>query len=166
MKRSGMVEVMAVAAVTMVVVLALIGPAGLRAIGANSQAGPRIVQPTTTVDGCIFTLKTEAADGAGESPKVKVEVKNPTNKPVATGVWISIASTAKADPTARMMPRPKTLWSSQCVVSLQPGESKTVPVAPGVQLPAEELVTISMSQTNQMPVSTQVPTRKAKPELN
>ena len=105
-----------------------------------------IAQPEFASQGCVFVLKTDKPIyEAGDSPAVEIAASNLTDKPVDAAVWINISASSPSSPMLCMMPIPRVLWSHECRVSLQPGETSTVSVASETKLPAGQNISITLS---------------------
>jgi hypothetical protein len=149
MKWQDVLAVLAVAGVTMVFTLTLLGPTGVGAGDAVPAIMPVIAQPQFTSQGCVFVLKTDKATyEADETPSFEITASNATDKAVEATVWINIAASSPASAMSRRMVLPTPLWSHECRVDLQPGESKSMTIASEVKLPAGQSISISMTDKN------------------
>ncbi len=145
-----MVGVLAVAGATTALMVVLLGPSRVGATDEPAGITPLVAQPTLTTQGCLFALKTDQpAYAPGEKPVLEIEGTNATDQPVEATVWVSIWAASPPSPFARVVlptPAPSTpLWVEKCLVSLEPGETKTVTLATEVPLPEGAMVTITMS---------------------
>lgn len=146
MNRQGLLVMFGTAAVTTAFTVMLLAPSGVSAVDAVHRIKPVIAQPQLTTQGCTFVLKTDKAEyDAGETPAVELKASNPTDKPVQATIWVNIAASAPVSPMARMLPVPKVLWSYQIVVSLNPGENRTVSSTSDTKLPAGQNIQFSMT---------------------
>jgi len=146
MKRQDVLAVLAVAGVTMAFTLTLLGPTGVGAGDALQAIKPEIAQPQLTSQGCVFVLKTDKPTyEVGETPAIEITASNPTDKPAEPTVWINITASSPASRMSRMMVVPSPLWSHECRVNLQPGESKTMTIASAAKLPAGQDISITIS---------------------
>lgn len=158
MKRlKDMFVVLTIAAATAAVALALLAPERADATGQLSRAAMEIAQPKLTFGGCEFTLEVTqpGADAAaeGEKPTARLKVTNPGNAEAKATVRVSVTASEPASPMSRRLVMPRSIWSEECPVCLKPGESTTVALAEGVELPAGHNVTVIMTAEGQTPVS-------------
>lgn len=151
MKLQDMLAVLAAAAATMAFTLVTFGPERVGATDQPEAVTPTIVRPKLTVEGCVFTLKTDQpAYAPDETPTLLITAVNPTDRAVETAVWVNISASSPASRISRVMVLPKPLWSSEkCVVSLKPGETKTVTLATDAKLPAGQMISITLSDKDQ-----------------
>jgi hypothetical protein len=141
-----MLVVAASAAVTATFTLVLLAPARLTAVDKVEQVKPLIARPEFTSQGCVFTLKTgQATYEPGEKPTLEVKASNPTDKPVEAKVWINVTARAPSSPMSRMLPIPRAVWTHECAVTLQPGESRTMSIPCDAKLPLNQAISITMS---------------------
>ena len=146
MSVKDILAILAVAAATTAFTLVLLGPGRVGATDKPQGIKPTIAQPKLKVDGCLFALKTDKASyKADEMPVFEIEATNTTDAPVEKTVWISMASSSPASLKSRVMVLPKPLWIEKCLVSLKPGETKTVRLATKAKLPAGQSVSITMT---------------------
>jgi hypothetical protein len=147
MTLRNVLTMLATAAATAAVTLALLAPRG-----GNAQAGavkPVIARPQLTSQGCAFALTTDkAAYEAGESPVLEVTAANPTDKPVTASVWVTVTSTSPAARMSRMLTLPSALWSHEYAFTLEPGEKKTIPATCEAKLPEGAAVSITLGDQN------------------
>jgi hypothetical protein len=144
MKRQNILVMLGTAAVTAALTVMLLAPRGVGAAVPKIKAV--IAQPHFTSQGCVFALKTDKAEyGAGDCPVVEVKASNPSDKSVEATVWINISASAPMSPLSRMLPVPQMLWSQRCVVSLKPGETKTLKVTSEAKLPAGQNISFTIS---------------------
>jgi hypothetical protein len=138
--------VLGVAGVTMAATLLfLTPPSGNHALAAPTIK-PVIAQPQFKSQGCIFVLKTDKpVYEAGEAPVLEVTASNPTDQPVQAKVWVTLFATAPTSPLSRMVAVPRALWVRECVVHLQPGETKKVTLHSDARLPAKQDISIALS---------------------
>jgi hypothetical protein len=149
MKVKDILAILGVAGATTAFVVGLLGPGRVVATGMMEGIKPIVAQPKLTVDGCVFSLKTDKpAYRAGDEPTLQVEAVNPTDNPVETTVWISMSASSPPSPFARVLMLPKPLWTEKYLVRLRPGETQTVPLATKTKLPAGENISITMSDKN------------------
>ena len=146
MRVKDVLAILAVAAATTVFTVVLLGPGRVGATGKPQGIKPTIAQPKLKVDGCLFALKTDKASyKADEMPVFEIEATNTTDAPVEKTVWISMSSSSPASMRSRVMVLPKPLSIEKCLVSLKPGETKTVRLPTKAKLPAGQSVSITMS---------------------
>ena len=146
MRVKDILAILAVAAATTAFTVVLLGPGRVGATDKPQGITPTIAQPKLKVDGCVFSLKTDKASyKADEMPVFEIEATNTTDAPVEKTVWISLSSSSPSSPLSRVMVLPKPLWIEKCLVSLKPGETKTVRLATKTKLPAGQSVSITMS---------------------
>jgi len=146
MKVKDILAVLGVAAATTAFTVGLLGPGRVAATGTVEGIKPLIAQPKLTVGGCVFSLETDKpAYKAGEVPTLQVKATNPTDKPIEPTIWISMSASSPASPLSRMVVLPKPLWTEKCLVSLKPGQTKTVSLDTKTKLPAGESVSLTMS---------------------
>jgi hypothetical protein len=146
MKVESVFAVLGIAGATMAFTLGVLAPGRVDAVDEVDRITPVIAQPKLTVEECVFVVKTDkAAYEAGDAPTLRVEATNPSGQLVETSVWLSVLASTPPNPLARVMPRPTALWSGECAVSLQPGETKTVTLPTGVKLSASQSVSIVLS---------------------
>ena len=146
MKRQGVLVVFGSAAVTTVFTVMLLAPSGVDAVDAIRRIKAVIAQPQFASQGCVFKLKADKAEyEAGDRPTVEVKASNPTEKSVETTVWINILGSAPASLASRMLPIPQVLWSKPCVVSLKPGEARTLNITSDAKLPAGQNISFIMT---------------------
>jgi hypothetical protein len=144
MRVSDVVAVLGIAAVTTAVMVGWLLPRGVNADGEAPNIKPTIVQPKLTVDGCQFTLSMDKQEYApGESPVLTVVATNPSQEAVATAATISIAATSPQSMMSRRLVLPQPLWTRECPVNLQPGESRAFTFETDAALPAGQMVSIS-----------------------
>ena len=171
MRMQNVLEVLGVAVATMAFTLVVLGPWNVGVSKEAKSITPTIVQPKFASHGCEFALKTgKPAYKPGESPVVEVTAVNPTRKPIEATVWVSILTTAVPSPMSRVMAFPRPTWSKSWSVSLKPGERTTTKLAADVKLAANQVVSITMSDTKravivkELPVRRNESTRKSKPQ--
>jgi hypothetical protein len=146
MTVKNVLAVLSVAAATMAFTLATLGPRWAGAEGQSEGIKPTIVQPTLTSAGCQFSLSTDKDTyEAGEPLVLKIEAKNPTDKPVETTVWATVSTFSDVLQISRVAPMAKVPWSGDCTVSLAPGETKTVELQTGINAPVAGSMTITLS---------------------
>ncbi len=147
MRVKDILAILGVAAATTAFVVGLLGPARVVATDQSQALVPQIAQPKLTVDGCVFTLRTDKpAYQPGEKPTLQLEATNPTGKPVETALWVSMSAGSPPSPLARVMIRPRPLWTEKCLVTnLKPGQTKTFSLPTETELPTGETVSITMS---------------------
>lgn len=146
MRLQDVLAVGAAAVVTTAFTLALVAPRDVGAVDATGKITPVIARPQLTSEGCRFVLKADKATyEAGQAPGFELTASNPTGKPATATVWVQVLASAPASPMSRVMPRPRSLWSHQCVVSLAPGETKTLSIASDAKLPAGQRISITLS---------------------
>ncbi len=146
MKRQGVLVVFGTAAVTTVFTVMVLAPRGVGAIDVVQKTKAVIAQPQFTSQGCVFVLKTDKAEyEADDKPAVELKASNPTDKSVETKVWINISASAPISPLSRMLPIPQVLWSHPCVVSLKPGEIRTLSIMSEAKLPAGQTILFTMT---------------------
>jgi hypothetical protein len=163
MKLQGAFVVLATGVVTTVFTVSLLAPRDLDAVDTLARIKPLIVQPRFMSQGCGFVLKTEKAEyEAGDTPAIKVTASNPTDKAVATTVWVNISASAPASPMARMLPVPQVLWSHPCVFNLKPGTSATLSITSEAKLPAGQNISISITDKQRAILATSLSTPKRK----
>ncbi len=167
MRLQGTFVVLVTAAVTTVFTVSLLAPSGVNAVDTLARIKPLIVQPRFLSQGCEFVLKTDKVDyEAGDTPAITVTASNPTDRAVATTVWLNISASAPASPMSRMLPVPQTLWSHPCVLSLEPGVSTTLSIASEAKLPAGKNISISITDKQRAILATSLSTPKAKGPLS
>lgn len=146
MKVESIFAVLGIAGATMAFTLGVLAPGRVGAVDEGDRIRPVIAQPKFTVEGCVFVVKTDqAAYQAGDAPTLRVEATNSSGQLVETRVWLSVLASTPPNPFARVMPKPTALWSGECAVSLQPGETKTVTLPTGAKLAAGQSVSILLS---------------------
>ncbi len=146
MKLQDVLTVVGTAVLTTAATLMLLGPRTDSLAYAAPEVKPVIAQPQFQSQGCTFVLKTDKATyEAGESPAIEITASNPSDKPVHATIWVSISASAPASPMAHRMPMPRSLWSHECVVSLQPGETKNLTIPCDAKLPAGQSISIIMT---------------------
>ncbi|MHC4177659.1 MAG: hypothetical protein ACYSWU_09135 [Planctomycetota bacterium] len=147
MRVKHILAILGVAAATTAFTVGLLRPERVGATGKAEGIKPTIVQPKLKVDGCVFALRTDKASyNVDDMPVLQIEANNPTDAPVEKTVWISMSASSPPSPLARVMILPKPLWVEKCLVSLKPGETKTVTLATKAKLPAGQSVSITMSE--------------------
>jgi hypothetical protein len=145
MRLQGALVVLGTAGATMAFTVMLLAPRGVSAVDAVERIKPMIARPQLASQGCVFVLKTDKpAYDAGDRPTIEITASNPTAKAADASVWINIASSAPTSAMSRMLPVPRSLWSHQCAVSLEPGQTKTVSVVSEAKLPAGQNILITM----------------------
>jgi hypothetical protein len=163
MRRQGVLVVFGTAAVTTAFTVMLFAPRGVGAGDAVTRIKAMIAQPHFTSQGCVLVLKTDQVEyEAGDRPTVEVKASNPTDKPVETTVWISISASAPASLMSRMLPVPRVLWSHSCVVSLKPGEAKTMSVTSDAKLPAGQNIAFTMTDKQRTVLASSLGTKPPK----
>ncbi len=146
MKRQNVLVMLGTAAVTAALTVMLLAPRGVGAGDAVPKIKAVIAQPHFTSQGCVFSLKTDKAEyGAGDRPVVEIKTSNPSDRSAVAAVWINISATAPMSPLSRMLPIPQMLWSQRCVVSLAPGETRTLSVTSEAKLPAGQNISFTIS---------------------
>ncbi len=161
MKSRDIVAVLGVAAATMAFALVLMGPARVGAVDAPEGIKPQIAQPKLEVDGCQFTVATDKpAYQPGETVMLQLTGTNPTDEPVETTVWVNVSSVSPRLMVSRVAP-PTTMlpWVHQCVMSLEPGQTKTVDVSTEKKLEASQIVSIALSNKDTMAMLRQLTVR-------
>ena len=152
MNVKGILATLGVAAATMAFTLVLFAPVRVGAIDNPQGIKPMIARPKLTVNGCVFTLKTDRpAYQPGETPVVQIEATNPTTEPVETTVWVNMSAVSLFSRVSRSLTSPamQILWSDEWAVGLKPGETKSIALATEVALPAGQLVSITISDQQQ-----------------
>jgi hypothetical protein len=146
MKVKDILAVLGTAAATTAFTVGLLGPGRVAATGTVEGIKPVIAQPKLTVGGCVFSLETDKpAYKAGDTPTLRVKAANPTDKRAEATIWLSMSASSPASPMSRMVVLPKPLWTEKYVVSLEPGQTRTVPLDTRTKLPAGESVSITIS---------------------
>ena len=150
MKIHGALSVLAVAAATAAITLAVLLPGQVTAIDATEAVQPTIAKPTLTSLGCTFSIATiEEAVKAGDTPTLKLTATNPTDQPVEATITATMTSKAPMSRMSRMMPLPRSLWNRECTIGLKAGETKTLTLSPDVKLPAGQVVSVHLSDKKQ-----------------
>ena len=151
MKIHDALSVLFVAAATAAITLAVLLPGRVTAIDATESVQPTIARPTLTSLGCTFSVAAiEEAIKAGDKPTLKLTATNPTDEPVEATVTVTMTSMAPMSRMSRMMPMPRSLWNRECEIGLKAGETKTLTLSPGVELPAGQVVSVQLTDKKQM----------------
>jgi hypothetical protein len=146
MRVSDVAAILGIAAVTTVVTVGLLMPRGVSAEGEAENIKPTISQPKLMVDGCEFTLSMDKPEYApGEAPVLTVVATNTSVEPVATSATITVTATSPQSLMSRRLVLPKPLWTDQCPVNLQPGESQVFTYETDAALPAGQMVSVSLA---------------------
>ncbi len=145
MRLSDILAIVGVAVATMAMTLGLLVPRYVTADGETEAIKPTIAVPELTVDDCVFVVSTDKPEYApGEKPVLTVKATNTGCEPLSASVSLSITATSPASRLSRRLVLPKPLWTGDCPVTLQPGESRTIKLETNAALPAEQMATISM----------------------
>jgi hypothetical protein len=123
MKLKDTLAVLAVAAATMAFTVALLGPKPVAATDQPQEIKPTIVQPELTLE---------------------IEATNPTDSLVETTVLLSMSTSSPPSPFSRRLTTQQPLWTKDCLVRLQPGQTKTVSLPTEIELPAGENIWVTM----------------------
>ena len=151
MKIHGALSVLAVAAATAAITLAVLLPGQVTAIDATEAVQPTIAKPTLTSLGCTFSIATiEEAVKAGDTPTLELTATNPTDQPVEATITATMTSMAPMSRMSRMMPLPRSLWNRECTIGLKAGETKTLTLSPDVKLPAGQIISVQLTDKKQM----------------
>ena len=150
-----MAAILGVAVATVAFTLVSFGPGRVGATDEAARIKPTIARPELTVDGCVFTVKTDKeAYQPGESLTFRVEATNPTDRPVETSAFVGMTARSPALMVSRTLspPRPQALDQHECKVSLEPRETKTITVKSKVELQAGQMIQITLSDQKQQTV--------------
>jgi hypothetical protein len=159
MRASGVVAILGIAAITMAATLGLLVTQPVTADGEAKPVKPTIANPKITVDGCQVTLSTDKPEYApGETPVLTVVATNPTSEPVATSVSVSVAASSPASLMSRRLVLPTPVWTGECAVNLQPGETRSFTLETETAIPAGQMVSISMLSKDQAAILTRLHT--------
>jgi hypothetical protein len=161
MRMQNVLGVLGVAGATMAFTLVALGPWNVGVSKEAKSITPTIVQPKFASHGCEFALKTEKpAYKPGESPVVEVTAVNPTGKAIEATVWVGILTTDVPSPMSRVMALPRPTWSKPWSVSLKPGERTTTKLAANVKLAANQVISITISDTKRAVMVKELPVRR------
>jgi len=151
MKVKDILAVLGVAAATTAFAVGLLGPGRVGATSKPEGITPTIAQPELTIDGCVFTLKTDKVTyKAGETLVIHVRASNPSDKPAKREVWVRLSAFSPPSPLSRIaLPAQPLGIEKYLVFDLQPRETKTVKLASETELPVGKAVLISMSDKKQ-----------------
>jgi len=145
MKRQGVLVVLLTAAATTAFTVMLLAPGSVDAVVPPTIKAV-IAQPQFESQGGVFTLKVDKAGyDAGDKPIIELTASNPTDRPLDATIGINISASSPSNPDSRMPTIPKVLWSQPQVVSLNPGEVKTLSIASDAKLPAGGNVLFTMT---------------------
>jgi hypothetical protein len=163
MKTRVILAVAAVAFVTGGTILALARPTTVEAI---DNKGPKIESPVPKatkpshlrteleVADCRFVLSADKAEYLPkEMPVLTLQATNITGKPIEASVALQMLSMITPSPMARVLPTPTPVWNRDCLVKLEPGQTKRLELEPEALLvagPQGAQLTITMTAGDKM----------------
>lgn len=95
-------------------------PVPLGAADPSGQLKQVIETPTLTAGGSELSVR-HGADGVME-----LVAKNTSGQTSSVNCTVLVQTTAPTSPMARVMPRPKTHWQKELLISLAPDETKVI----------------------------------------
>jgi hypothetical protein len=145
MKLQDVTTILTVAAATAALTVATLAPVRVGAGDTSGAPGPKIAQPTLSVDGSQLVLVTDQSQyQAGDVPKLQVRAINTTDQAVSTQVSVQLSASAPMTLMSRMMPIPEEIGRKDLTLKLAPGEEKIVAVDLEVPLPRGKTVTATL----------------------
>jgi hypothetical protein len=110
-----------------------------------------IAKPKLTVNGIEMTLA--SAQGrefkAGEQPAFELRAVNTLDQPAEVAICATLSASAPVSFMSRAMPIPTILWHEELALALGANETKVFTLAARTNLPANSVVTVSLSQVGQ-----------------
>jgi hypothetical protein len=142
-KAKEVAAVLATAAVTMVVAVALLWPEGL---SAADKPVLQVLQPKIAVGTCQFTMEAApAAAEPGATPTVTLKVTNGGAEAASPTVWVVVTATSPAAQMSRVMVMPRVFWTHRCDVSVAAGATQTLTIPMDAALPEGESIMVSLT---------------------
>jgi|ERR1039458_1608116 hypothetical protein len=110
-----------------------------------------IAKPKLVANGIEMTLA--SANGrdykAGDQPAFELQAVNKLNQPSDVSVCATLSASAPVSRMSRAMPIPTILWHEELALALGPNETKVLTLAARTNLPANSVMTVSLSQVGQ-----------------
>jgi hypothetical protein len=142
------ITVVATGTATLAVMTFLAGP--LDAGSGTDPNGTTIPKPKLTAKGVEFTVA--PADGcgleAGDQPEFELKAVNTLDAPANVTVSITMTGSTPVSPLSRLMPLPTLLWEYEFALTLRANETKSVNLATNTELPANNVVSITLTDTD------------------
>lgn len=146
MKRNDMLAFLLAAGITLVFTLTWLGPTQAGADSGEEAVPPLNPTPKLTVEGCELTLKSDKdVYDSGEKPQLIIEAVNPTKQKMEIPLRFTLTAAKPGSALSRVLEVPETLWTTECLLTLAPGERKTVRKETDKALPVEKEISVTMS---------------------
>ena len=120
-----------------------------------SPPAPTIPRPQLVVNGIKLTV-TAAGDRqlqAGDEPAFELEAANTLSKPSTASVCLLMSAAAPSSPLSRVLVIPTRIWCETRSLALGPNETRTFTFTANTNLPANCIITVSMSERDPLNTS-------------
>jgi len=135
-----------VALVTATLMLVAFRPSNMEAVNEGQELGAQIATPKLVARGVELTLVSldEHIYQAGDRPVFSLNAVNTTGLPAGVSVQIVMTSMALQSALSRVAPRAMPLWQAHHCVTLEPNETRAVPLPSDVRLPANSRINVTL----------------------